>query len=290
MSGEKGKAEDRGKVERVRLVGKVEVYLDGRKVAESKNALNYCIPVNLAFLAADQPMNQQYPGYPVKVVGLYGTDGALKKTLPRYSIGDTTETAADGTYYFAVVTFMDTSADSYTFNKLMLYSLPYGWPDDPSNYMVVAKAELASAVTKQSAQMMTVRWKIGIKYAMRIGAVAVDYTLAKMIKVSLEEGTGMVQPSDVELYDANQAKIKSLPISSKSWANDTANMQFVTTLILYDTSTDTYSAYYVERPGFFHIALPSPIQKTTDPLMIQVTLGFGYDFSDSTTGIRSTYG
>jgi len=289
MGREKGKEENGGKTERVELVGKVEVYLDGKKVAESKNALNFCIPVNLAFLAADQPMNQQYPGYPVKVVGLYGADNALVKTLPRYSVGDTTETRADGTYYFAVVTFMDTSADSYTFQKLMLYSLPYGWPDDPSNYMVVAKAELASAVTKQSAQTLTVQWKIGIKYAMRIGAVAVDYNLAQMIKVSLEVGTGQVQPTDVELYDANQAKIKSLPIASKSWANDAANMQYVTTLIIYDTSTDTYSAYYVERPNFFHIALPSPIQKTADPLMMQVTLGFGYDFSDGTTGIRSTY-
>jgi len=272
-----------------RLVGKVEVYLDGRKVAENKNALNYCIPVNLAFTSADQPMNNQYPGYQVKNVGLYGTNGSLIKTVKVYNIGDTTETSGNDTYYYAVVTFMDTSTDTYTVQSLMMYSLPYGWTDDPSNYMVVAKTQLSSPVTKQSTQVLTVQWKIGIKIINNMGSTGIYVSLAYMIKASLQSGTGQISPTNIDLYDQNKAKIKTLSINSKSWSNDTANKQYVTTFILYDTSTDTYTVYYIDRPGFFSIALSSPITKSQDAIQIQITLTFGYDFADGTTGIRSTY-
>jgi len=272
-----------------RLVGKVEVYLDGKKVAENKNALNYCLPVNLAFINADQPMNNQYPGYQVKNVGLYGTNGSLIKMVNVYNIGETQETSGSDTYYYAVVTFMDTSTDTYTVQSLMMYSLPYGWQDDPTNYMIVAKTQLSSPVTKQSTQVLTIQWKIGIKYVNGVGSTGVEINVARMIYASLSSGTGEIAPQDVALYDQNKAKIKTLSINSKSWSNDTANKQYVTTLILYDTSTDTYSAYYIERPGFFAIALSSPIVKSQDAIQIQVTLTFGYDFADSTTGIRSTY-
>jgi hypothetical protein len=272
-----------------RLVGKVEVYLDGKKVAEDKNALNFCLPVNLAFLSADQPMNNNYPGYQVKNVGLYGTNGSLIKTVNVYNIGETQATSGGDTYYYVVVTFMDTSADTYTVQGIIMYGLPYGWTDDPTNYMVIAKTQLSSTVTKNSTQVLTVQWKIGIKIIYNIGSTGIYTALASMIKASLQSGTGQVSPTNIDLYDANKAKIKTLSIENKSWSNDTENKQYVTTLILYDTSTDTYMAYYIDRPGFFSIALSSPITKSADAIQIQITLTFGYDFADSTTGVRSTY-
>jgi hypothetical protein len=276
-----------------KLVGKVEVYLDGKKVAEHKNALNYYLPLNLANISIDNPMGTQYPGYPVKNVGLYGTNGSLIKTVNVYNVGTTDETSGGNTYHYAVVSFIDNSTDTYTVQSLMMYSLPYGWQDDPSNYVVVAKTQLSNPVTKQSTQILTIQWKIGIQYIFCIGGGAcgtgIEDCLADMVSVSLSSGTGEIQKNDITLYDQNKAKIKTLPIDSKSLNNDTANKQYVVTYIMYDTSTDTYSAYYIQRICFWQVALSSPINKSQDAIQIQVTLTFGYDFIDSTTGIRSTY-
>lgn len=277
---------------------KVEPRIRGKVTingVEAENSVNYTLAVSMLNLLMLLGCTSTRPCFQVKAVGLYNQNGNLIKTL---GVTSTTEKSTQYTYDVSFL-FYDTSSDTYTVKYLILYGLQTGAQDNPSNYAVLCKAQLDSTVTKQQDASLALTWTISIDYARDWTSFGFMSGFCIEWKNALLNGYGTLAPGayNLDLRDAKGGFIKTLGYTDGPYQDEQPSGYRVS-VAFDDTSSDVYLAkgftvFTYKQGNRMDVAnyySGDGLGKSTTPIRIWFRIYMYYEFTDTQTGVKSTWG